>query len=108
MYGRRQPVTSARGQLSAGEQELLAKAGASNSNNMIRQKLAADNRAMQAADQSFTNKILFGMIGPNMNGTPVNANAAAKGLPSGHAVGRARKPSIKKDSSDGGWFDWIF
>lgn len=37
LYGGRQPVTSTQGQLSAGEQELLTKAGASNSNDMIRQ-----------------------------------------------------------------------
>jgi hypothetical protein len=115
LYGRRQPVTSTHGQLSAGEQELLAKAGATNSNNMIRQKLAADNHAMQAADKSFTNQILFGMISPNMNGTPVDANAAEQKLGGAKAqAGQNPQPPATQDKGEtiqdaiGGWLDGIF
>ena len=80
LYGTSQPVTSASGQLSTGEQELLTKAGATNSNDMIRQKIAADNHNMQASDQSFTNQLLFGMGSDHSGGTPVDANAEAQRL----------------------------
>lgn len=114
LYGTQQPATSTKGQLSTGEQELLAKAGASNANDMIRQKIAADNRAMQAADQSFTNKILFGMAAPNTDGTPVNANAAMQRMkadqPGSAPANTGSGATIQKDedSDSGGWFDWIF
>jgi hypothetical protein len=107
LYGN-QPVTSNKGQLSAGEQALLAKAGASNANDMIRQKIAADNRAMQAADQSFTNRILFGMAAPSDQGTPVNANAAEQSLKSGKASAKTNSGATIKKDSDGGWLDGIF
>lgn len=111
LYGTRAPVTSNKGQLSAGEQELLAKAGASDANDMIRQKIAADNRAMQAADQSFTNKILFGMAAPSDTGTPVDANAEAQRLKSGNAPANTNSGATiqkDKDSDSGGWLDGIF
>lgn len=110
LYGTKPPVTSNKGQLSAGEQQLLGQAGASNANDMIRQKIAADNRAMQASDESFTNQILFGMGSDHSGGTPVDANAEAKRLKNGQ-TGGATKPAddtttIQKD--DSGWLDGIF
>ena len=108
------PVTSAHGQLSAGEQDLLTKAGASNTNDMIRQRIAADNRAMQAADDSFTNELLFGMASDHSGGAPLDADAEKERLDktqkSGDTSSRPARPAdgttIQKDS--GGWFDDIF
>ncbi len=114
MYGSSQPVTSSRGQLSVGEQELLAKAGASNANDMIRQQIAADNHAMQEADDSFTNQLLFGMGGDNSAGKPVDADAEKRRLDAAKAAGSAEQQPAKSDDSttiekdSGGWLDGIF
>lgn len=116
LYGASQPATSNKGQLSVGEQVLLAKAGASNANDMIRQKIAADNRAMQVADQSFTNKILFGMaVSGNPDGTPVDTSAAAQQLGGANAqAGQPPQPPANQDKGEtiqdavGGWLDGIF
>jgi Protein of unknown function (DUF3035) len=114
LYGT-QKVTAANGTLSTSEVELLTKAGASNSNNLIRQRIAADNRAMQASDDSFTNELLFGMGSDHSGGTPVDADAEKKRLDKSRANGGTApgpvKPAdgsttIQKDS--GGWLDDIF
>lgn len=114
LFGDPAPVTSSRGQLSAGEQEILAKAGASNSNDMIRQKITAENKSMQAADESFTNRLLFETPGDSSAGTPVDADAEKKRLETATNGGQkpaddakpAENSTTKKDS--GGWFDGIF
>lgn len=115
LFGDPPPVTSNRGQLSVAEQNILAKAGVRNSNNMIRQKIAADNRAMQAADESFTNKLLFASSSDSSVGTPVDADAEKKRLDGAKTAGNVpdqdAKPAgnsatIQKDN--GGWLDGIF
>lgn len=117
LYGDRQPVTSSHGQLSLGEQELLAKAGASDANNMIRQQIAADNKSMQASDESFTNQILFGLASDSSADKPVDANAEAarlKAAKEAREVGKASSgeqagtATIQKKSDSGGWLDGIF
>jgi hypothetical protein len=108
-----QPAAGIQGQLSAGEQDLLSKAGAADADGMVRQKIAADNRTMQAADQSFTNQILFGMGSSGTSaGTNVDASSEAKRL--NQANPDAEKPaqqpadnSSSNDSDSGGWFDWL-
>lgn len=113
------PVTSAEGALfgsdaatanlpanvSAGEKSLLANAGAAAANPQIRQDIAADNKAMLAADDSFTNDILFWQEKKKDNGKPVDADAEAKRLKDGQPA----KPEDEKDSGGwfDGWFDWF-
>lgn len=115
LFGDPQPVTSSHGQLSVAEQDVLTKAGARKSDNMIRQKIAADNRAMQAADESFTNRLLFASPSDSSAGTPVDANAEKKRLDGAKTAGTSpdqnakpadNSPTIKKDN--GGWLDGIF
>ena len=112
LYGQSPPTSTAKGPLSSGEQELLAKAGAAHSSNMIRQRIAADNKAMQAADDSFTNQLLFGMASDHSQGAPLDADAEKQRLDHGN-TGSATQPTppqgsttIQKDS--GGWLDGIF
>ncbi|HEY1707585.1 MAG TPA: DUF3035 domain-containing protein [Rhizomicrobium sp.] len=45
--------------MSQGEKTLLASAGATGADNSIRQVIAADNRNMQAADEGFTDNLMF-------------------------------------------------
>ncbi|MDE2464035.1 MAG: DUF3035 domain-containing protein [Alphaproteobacteria bacterium] len=105
--------TQAPGHFSAVEQDLLAQAGAASANNSIRQQIAADNRNMQMADQSFTNQILFGIYGPQNNADkPVNASAEAARL---HKItgGAAPLPQdtiyrTKPQNRDEGWFGNLF
>lgn len=114
LYGQQQTATTAQGSVSSGEQQLLSKAGAANANSMIRQKIAADNRAMQASDESFTNQLLFGAGSDHSQGTQLDADAEKKRLDeggTGGATSAAPAPSTddttptQKDS--GGWFDDI-
>lgn len=114
LFGDPAPATSSHGQLSVGEQDILAKAGARDANGMIRQKIAAENRAMQAADESFTNRLLFASGSDSNDGTPVNAEAERNRLDAGNGgktAAQNAKPAdnsttIQKDS--GGWLDGIF
>src|ERR1700748_1925147 len=71
------------GNYSAGEKKLLAKSGAQNTDPTIRAELQSDEKNMQGADPSFTDKIL---------GSPAKAGPAAKGA---------------SEKSGGGWFDWF-
>lgn len=112
------PITGTHGQLSVPEQDLLQKAGAGGANGEIRARIAADNRNMQLADQSFTNQLLFGLAGPANNADrPVDADAEkakldakAEGLPAPRPA--AQKPdTIRKSpssSNNGGWFGGLF
>ena len=89
LYSAPPPATSSHGQLSLGEQALLDKAGASDANNMIRQRITADNRAMLAADNSFTERLLFQSgTSDAAAGTPVSV-AAESGSQSGVATAGA-------------------
>ncbi len=61
------------GNYSQGEKILLARAGAANATDSIRQLIAADDRNLEAADNDFTNSLLFGSEAGA--GHPLNANA---------------------------------
>jgi len=77
---------------SAGERYLLANAGVQNADPAIRQEIAADGASMRAADESFTNTILFGSTAPS--GTaPVDADAEARRIDAQKAGGTAATPA---------------
>ena len=87
------------GTYTMGERMLLANAKAQNSDPAIRARLNADQRAVQNADRSFTDRILSTAASRD-NGQPVNADAEiAKGSKSAAAT--------KKKAKSGGWFDWF-
>ena len=86
MFNTSDPATVAaqmQGAYSPGEKMLLAHAGVQNSDPTIRAQLQSDEKNMQGADASFTDKLL---------GSPAKAPASAQG-----ASGK----------SGGGWFDWF-
>jgi len=77
--------------MSTGERYLLANAGVQNADPAIRQEIAADGASMRAADESFTNTILFG--GSTPSGTaPVDADAEARRIDAQKAGGTAASP----------------
>ncbi|HEY5347731.1 MAG TPA: DUF3035 domain-containing protein [Rhizomicrobium sp.] len=87
-----------KGDFSMGERLLLANANAQNANPGIREELRADEKSMEPADESFTDKVLYGK--PEDNGHPVDADAVID-------KNTSVKPSDKKSDDDGGWFDWF-
>jgi hypothetical protein len=107
--------------VSDAEKALLAKTGAETADHKIRQQLEAENKQMEASDDSFTNKVLFGAQ-PDQ-GKPVNAEAEAARLSDARAQGQMSvatpgptanpasqnkpddAPQIKKE--DSGWLDGI-
>ncbi len=103
LFNNADPLTVAntmRGNFTPGERLLLANAGVQNSDPGVRVKLQSDAKAFQAADRSFTDRVLGAAATPD-TGQPVNPD---------HEIGRraaAKKapPAAKKDS--GGWFDWF-
>ncbi|HVV63926.1 MAG TPA: DUF3035 domain-containing protein [Rhizomicrobium sp.] len=104
------------GDYSEAEKILLANAGAAKADPSIRQQIAADGRAMEAADDNFTNEILF-WRDPTDQGVNVDADAEAKRMDAqkNGGVAAPKKPAESvtidsKNSSDskGGWFDWLF
>ncbi len=78
--------------------QTVANAGVQNSDPAIRARLTGDQRAVQNADKSFTDRILGASATPD-TGQPVNADAVVNAKRAGAA------PKAKKDS--GGWFDWL-
>jgi hypothetical protein len=100
-----QTVASAMtGNYSMAEKLLLANAGAQTADPNVRSKLSSDVRAMQAADASFTDRVLGAAPTP-YTGQPVNPDAEiGKRASKKSTSGQAPKP--KADS--GGWFDWLF
>ena len=76
------------GNYSPGEKLLLAHAGVQNTDPTIRADLQSDQKNMQGADASFTDRIL---------GSPAKAPPPPKG---------AAAPASTEKSS-GGWFDWF-
>lgn len=93
------PATAAKlvtGEYSQAEKLLLAQAGAINTDASIRQQIASDGRAMEAADDSFTQKVLFWQD-EKTAADNVNAEAEDKRLSSQKAAGQAPKPP--KDSA---------
>jgi hypothetical protein len=118
------PATAAAampGTYSAEERIVLANTGGANSDHAIRKQIASDTKAMEATDDSFTDRLLFGSPDPD-KGTPLNADAETQRLQAAKAGGQqvassptANHPApakpedsatIGKDS--GGWFDGIF
>jgi hypothetical protein len=110
----------AAGDLSEAEKQLLTTANANNPDPSIRQEVAADGRAMEAADDSFTQKVLFWQDGKD-GGTSVDADAEAKRLDAQKNGSQATAVTSAKKSKDsatigqkdekkedkGGWFDWF-
>ena len=99
---------------SAGERYLLANAGVQNADPAIRQEIASDADETRAADDSFTNALLFGSSTPTGN-VPVNADAEARRVDAAKAgdttVAPAPAPAPPPPSErKGGWlsdlFDW--
>jgi Protein of unknown function (DUF3035) len=111
------------GDYSQGEKLLLAQANAVTPDPSIRQQVAADGRAMEAADDTFTQKVLF-WKDPAVPGNNVDADAEAKRVGGQKAAGVAgdKKPAgsatISKDddprgqddssSHSGMWSWWPF
>jgi hypothetical protein len=86
MFNSADPATVAAqmpGNYSASEKMLLANAKAQNADPTVRAQLQSDERNMQGADPSFTDRIL---------GSPAKAAPNAKGT---------------TEKSGGGWFDWF-
>ena len=97
--------------MSTGEKSLLVAAGAQNADPGIRQEIAADARATRAADDSFTNTLLFGSTAPS--GTaPVDADAEARRIDAQKAGGSAPAPAPAapppEEHHDSGWLDGLF
>ncbi|HEX4118890.1 MAG TPA: DUF3035 domain-containing protein [Rhizomicrobium sp.] len=91
MFNTEDPATAAaqmQGNYSPGEKMLLAHAGVQNADPTIRAQLQSDQKNMQGADSSFTDRIL---------GSP----AKAPPLPKGAAAAPA------SSGKSGGWFDWF-
>jgi hypothetical protein len=119
------PATAAKrmsGDYSEAERQLLASARATNPDPAIRQRIAADGRAMEASDDSFTNEVLFWQDSSKDTGTNVDADAEAKRIEAQKVAGQgaATKPAAQKPNdsatigskddkeSKGGWLDGIF
>jgi hypothetical protein len=119
------PATAAKrmsGDYSDAERQLLASARATNPDPAIRQRIAADGRAMEASDDSFANEVLFWQDSSKDTGKNVDADAEAKRLEAQKVTGQgaATKPAAQKPTdsatigkddkqdSKGGWLDGIF
>ena len=88
-----------RGNYSMSEKLLLAHAGVQNADPGVRSKLAADSRAVQNSNRSFTDRVLGASATPD-TGKPVNADGEI-----GKRSAKKAAPAQKKES--GGWFDWF-
>ncbi|MGH6872995.1 MAG: DUF3035 domain-containing protein [Rhizomicrobium sp.] len=110
------PQPSGGGTYSDGEKNLLAQAGASNVDHSIRQEIVSDQRSMQGADSSFTDKVLFGG-GSDTSDKPVNADAQSTantpgnpGTPAAQPAPPAATPAPQPEQprkDDDGWFSWL-
>jgi hypothetical protein len=86
MFSTTDPQTAAaqmQGNYTPGEKMLLANAGVQSADPTIRAQLQSDEKNMQGADSSFTDRIL---------GSPAKTAPASKGA---------------NGKSGGGWFDWF-
>jgi hypothetical protein len=111
-------TTPPNGTFSQAEQQLLTNAGATDADDSIRRKIAADNAAAQDTDQSFTDELLFGSNNQNPNGTPVNADAEAQRIDTARTAGQAPAPTpqpaqpqqsdTSNNSDSGSWLDDLF
>lgn len=98
-------ATTITGNYSEGEKMLLAQAGAAAATNSIRQQIAADNRGLDSADESFTDRLLFDS---NTTGdAPLNADAEKARIDASKNASPAPQDQNQKDDS-GGWLDGIF
>jgi len=115
---------SVAGNYSEVEKTLLAQAGAVNADHSIRQQIASDEKSMQASDDSFTDKLLFGApadpgdkpvdadtesqkIGdPTKAGTQTNPNSGQTPQPATDDKKQDDSATIQKDKS--GWLGGIF
>lgn len=108
------------GNYSAEERVVLASSGGANADPAIRKQLASDLKSMEATDDSFTDRLLFGSPDPD-KGAPLNADAEAQRLQAAKVDGQqvassptANHPAPKADDSatinkdSSGWFDGIF
>jgi hypothetical protein len=111
------------GEGSMSEKLLLARAGAADADSQIRQRIAADDKNMLAADDGFTDQILFWQDKKSAAAEkPVDAEAEAKRLdrvktgqqpPASPQTGdkpAAADPQPEEKKSSGwfdGWFDWF-
>jgi len=113
------PATAAKyvtGDYSQAEKLLLAQTGAINTDPAIRQEVASDGKAMEAADDTFTKKVLFWQD-KKPQGQNVDAESEDKRLSVQKAAG-SQKPKDsatiqeKDDDQDTsehhGWLDGIF
>ena len=75
---------------SPAEKMLLAKTGAADANDSIRQVIAADNKNLEAADTDFTSALLFGGSSTADDGTPLDADAERARLGSRLTQGQGR------------------
>jgi len=115
------------GNYSDEEKILIAKSGAAAADHGIRQQIAADNKNMEAADESFSDMVLFREPEPD-NGKALDADSEAERIGDAKAQGKPITPpptttsppqgadqsdetqksgdtQIQKDSS--GWLDGI-
>jgi len=98
--------------MSAGERYLLANAGVQNADPAIRQEIAADGASTRAADESFTNSLLFGSSTPS--GTaPLDADAEARRIDAQKAGGTAASPAAAPtpppaEHHDSSWLGGLF
>ena len=99
--------------MSTGERYLLVKAGVQNADPTIRQEIASDSAATRAADDSFTNNLLFGSSTPSA-GTAVDADAEARRIDAQKASGAATPApnappaTTPPPEKKGSWWDDLF
>ena len=99
--------------MSTGERYLLVKAGVQNADPAIRQEIASDAGATRAADDSFTNNLLFGSATPSA-GTAVDADAEARRIDAQKAGGAATPApnappaTTPPPEKKGSWWDDLF
>ena len=86
------------GDYSDSEKMLLAQSGAVNADPSIRQQVASDGRAMEAADDSFTQKVLFWQDAKTP-GDPVDADSEDKRLSQKKTAGQGGGAAPKQDSA---------
>ena len=100
--------------MSAGERYLLANAGVQNADPAIRQEIASDAASTRAADESFTNTLLFGSATPAAD-PALNADAEARRIDAQKAGGAASPaspapatPTAPPEEKKGSWLDDLF
>jgi hypothetical protein len=89
------PIAAAKlvqGDFSQAEKLLLVQANAATTDPSIRQEVASDGRAMEPADDTFTQQVLFWQDKP-VPGTPVDAESEDKRLQGQKAAGKNAQPA---------------